>query len=216
MFKDYKGAIFDMDGTLLESMDAWRKLGREYCLRHNLSIPRQMEEEKYITCFDSCKAIVETHDVGMTAEELFKRVLEYLTEHYVSDVVCKDGALEWVKTLSDNGVKICVATATPTHIAVPALIHHGFFDYLEFVVGGDDLALRKSDPKYLEKVCSMLGLRPEECMVYEDTFHVIKAAKSIGCGVCAIEDDYSLPYKDDIISISDMYISSFNQLSFSE
>ena len=207
-----KAAIFDMDGTLLNSMRFWRLVGLEYLVAHDLPVPEWPASRLFGT---SGRATV-THvleengvlyDDAALVDELERRMAKY----YQGDVRPKPGVVELLEALRDRGIPCAVATATPKAIASAALDRHGLLKYFRFVTDGYELGTSKSDPEYFRAAAGRLDARPEECWMFEDALYAIRGAKAAGMRVCVIED-VTAWQREEIQSLADIYVSSFAEL----
>ena len=163
MTSRFKAAIFDMDGTLIDSMYAWRGVFREFLDKYELKTPEELVG-------------VPEYPVGWAAK-LVADQLEKLP---------RPGAIEFVKRLKEHGFRVAVATATPLRYAYTALSRLGFEGLFDLVISNDELGLSKHDEGYFRKVADKLGVKMEECVIFEDAVYSIRAAKKAGFTICAI------------------------------
>ena len=186
----FKGAIFDMDGTLVESMIEWRKQNIAFAKRYNIEIPEEFRgKELETSSHKACKIYAELHpELGMTADEIEREYERALLPIYCNEVQKKKGVVPFLEMLKANGVKMCVATATSTPIAKKALEAHGLLKYMEFVVSSPDMGMSKANPTYFPRVADMLGIDKDDCAVFEDARYAVQSAHTAGMRVFAVED----------------------------
>ena len=157
MQSGFKAMIFDMDGTLLDSMFYWRTIWREYIEEHNLVMPEELKDKVLNGCGKSCKLIA--RDNGLEKKALYRDMLEeMLGRHYREDVQPKPLAPDILKKYKEEGYRVAVATATPRHLAEPALARHGMLDYVDFVTDVEEMGSSKSSPDFFLNVAKRLGV----------------------------------------------------------
>lgn len=215
MISRFKAAIFDMDGTLLESMRFWRFAALEYIISQNLP----MSENVLTGVFHrSARKTVEIAyvEAGLSINDipsdLGNKILEFVTAHYERSVLPKPGALEYVRKLHDLGIKCCVATATQKNVAEKVLSKLGFSEYIDFVFDTEDAGCSKAYTAYFEAVSERLGLPLSDCVMFEDAHYSIKTAKEVGLRVIAVEDVCAVANRNEIIELADKYIKDFRDL----
>lgn len=186
----FRSAIFDMDGTLVESMLEWRKQNMYFAQRHQLEIPEEIRGvEMDTSSHKACKIYAETYpELGMTQEEIEDDYTRALVPIYCSTVEKKKGVVPFLEMLRANGVKMCVATATPAYAAKKCLEHHGLMQYMEFVISSQEMGISKANPTYFPRVAQMLGLDRDDCAVFEDALYAIRSARAADMRVFAVED----------------------------
>ncbi len=210
----FKGAIFDMDGTLVESMLEWRKQNIAFAQRHGVAVPEEIRGKEMDTSSHKvCKMYAELYpELGMTADEIDHEYALSLLPIYCSTVEPKKGVMEFLKMLRARGVKMCVATATEAPIATKCLEHHGILPYMEFVVSTAEVGVSKASQAYFPRVAKMLGIDPADCAVFEDALYAVKSAHEAGMRVFAVEDWCARKSFDEIRAMSNVFRKDFEGL----
>ena len=185
-----KGAIFDMDGTLLDSMKYWNTVGIEYLERLGI---------KFNTGKDNCVLYAgikiftdycnKTYGLNKTYEEVLCGVHDIMAEKYRTVVNLKNGAKEMLERFKQNGVKMCIATATEKKEASYVLEKLGIRDYFSEIFTTTLVGANKNSPLIYEVALEFLGTKKEETYVFEDAYYVICTATKAGFNVVGIEDE---------------------------
>ncbi len=207
----FKAIVFDMDGTLIDSMWAWRGIYREFIREHNLIMPEEMRGTPEFPCGRAARMLLEQLD-GMTYEETLEDMYKLVDGHYRQDVEAKPGALAFVRHLKKAGYRVAVATATPLRYANNALRRLGFEGLFDLVVSREEIGLSKKEPEFFTRVAAQLQAQPGECVMFEDALYAMRSAKAAGFAVCAIEDYYAWREKDEILALPDRYIACYQDL----
>lgn len=207
-----KYIIFDMDGTLLDSLSVWADSDREFITGLGLEYEPACSLAMKKMHFDSaCEYLVKRFSLPFTAEETGKRILEIVEEHYINGVPLKEGAEEFLEAAYRAGIKMCVATSNKKALAEAAMESKGIMKYFEFVMTSDEVGCGKESPEIFLKAAEMIGAAPKETAVFEDSIHAVMSAKSAGFRVIGIYDPLCPEEFDEIEKYADMSIKSFKE-----
>lgn len=204
-----KFAIFDMDGTLTDSMKFWR-----------VDIPECIKEFGFDGTVAEMHAILRNtvyeipgRDEGLQIKAseqrlkaAYQKIIETLNRLY-SNVKLKPGMKELLCQLKANGVRMCIATATAREQVEICLKTAGIRDYFEFLVCAGEYKDGKMTPEIFIDIMKRFGALTSETAVYEDSLYSIKTAKRIGLYVIGVEDRFAVKHRDEIIKLCDEYIT---------
>ena len=176
---DIKFFLFDMDGTLIDSMPYWRLTTLEFLIKHGLPIGADtLSDFIYVSSRKLCSQICEENGVYMTREEIVGELERYMSRHYQNDVHKKPYIAEFLDKLKASGVKMSVATAAPRSIAANALYKMDLLKYFDFVTDTYELGVKKDGAEYFLKVAERMGTPIERCRVFEDALYAVRGVGS--------------------------------------
>lgn len=208
-----KGAIFDVDGTLLDSMNVWWDAVIDFYREHGREISdAEAFEYKEMTMKESLPLIKERLNLTESFEELaedFKQRGLYKYEHTVP---LKEGADKYLKKLHDEGVKIALATSGFEELCKRAFTRLGVWQYIDACAFSSEVGVNKSNPDVYLLAAERIGVKPEDCVVYEDIVNGITGAKKGNFKTCAIFDESDIEDVDTLKELADRYIDSWNEL----
>ena len=212
-----KGAIFDMDGTLIDSLafwgEMWRDLGKRYLSRENFTAPEELDKSVRTMLYaDALELIRKTLELPVGREEFLDYGVKGLVDFYKTVATVKPGAVELLEHLKKLGVRVCVASATDLKYVREALAHHGLIDYFESLHSCAEIGSGKDKPDVYLKAVKSMGLEPSEVCVFEDSFVAIETARSIGCKTAGLFDRYNF-CQDRLRASSDLYMEEGSDLS---
>ncbi len=209
-----KAAIFDMDGTLLDSMGVWENLGQDYLQTLGITPPENLRETIRAMSFpETADYFIRTFHLSSTPEELIAAWNATAVAAYRAKAKVKPFAKEYLALLAAKGVRLCVATATNAAIAHEILSKNGIFPLLEFILTEEEAGVGKASPDIYFMAAERLGVQPRDCVVFEDAYHAVKTAKEAGFTVYAVEDRSAEAYREEIIKICDKYTSFEEEFS---
>ena len=209
-----KYIIFDLDGTLIDSMPVWRGTGSCFLNNHNFPVPENlMEVVKTQTIWQTAEWFRTELGVPMEAEDIVNEIVESVVEAYRHTIPLKDGAMEYLEKMKQEGVEMCILTASEADYILPALDRLDIRKYFSHVLTCTELGEYKNDGKAYLKTMELMGGTVEETVVFEDAYYAVKGAKSVGFPVYAVLDE--VVREDDIDKIketADHYFHSYKEL----
>ena len=210
---DFKNIIFDMDGTILDSMHIWDKVTMNFMSSIGCPVTKDyLSAIAAKSISEAARYTVEKFNLKITPEQLIKGILDEAGGHYYNTLLLKPFAKEFIEKMYSKGVKMCIATATNKDLATAALKRNGVLDYFEFVLTNDDVGKGKTEPDIYLKSAEMLSADISDVAVFEDAAHCVKTAKNAGFTVITMNDPTTEHQKDELMKISDLYIHSFEEL----
>lgn len=191
MIEKIKAVIFDIDGTLVNSMELWHQVDVEYFQKLNIPMPETIKEDVEGLSFTETAIYFKEHYVGeeKTVEEIKQDWITMAMEKYRWGIEAKAGAVEYVQFLKNHGIKIGVATSNDRSLAIASLEPHRIYEYVESLRTGCEFSQGKDSPEIYLKVAEDLGVDPEHCLVFEDIQKGIRTAKKAGMKAVAVWEE---------------------------
>lgn len=208
-----KYAVFDLDGTLFDSMWLWKQIDIDYLAKRNIDVPEDyMRCINHMSIMDTALYSIERFNLSDTPEDLIAEWLDMAKQAYCNKIMLKPYAKEFLSALKGQGIGMSVATSLSRELCLPALQRNGILQYFDRVVNSEQVRRGKGFPDIYLEAISHTDYRADECVVFEDILMGVKGAKSGGFFVVGVHDDASLPDMAEIKATADMYINSFKQL----
>lgn len=208
----FSAAIFDLDGTLIDSNSVWKKLDIILLERRGIKCSDALADRLASMTYEEAFAEMQRMGVKDSFDDVVKEFNEMAVKEYRHNIFLKDYAAEYLTYLKGKGVKTALATASPKELYEPVLRNnraYGFFD--AFCTVGEAGRDKNSPDVYL-LAASKLGVSPTECVVFEDVLNGIVSAKNAGMTAVGVYDKYSA---EDIVTIraaADRFIMNFSEM----
>lgn len=208
----FQGAIFDLDGTLLDSMGVWEDIDRAFLGRRGIPVPPDYMDKVAALSFPAAAVYtIERFGLTETPEALMREWSDMAQDAYAHRVPMKTGAGEYLVWLKQRGVKLAVATASSEDLFIPALKRHGVYDLFDAFTTLKEVARGKGFPDIYQRAAEKLGLEPAVCAVFEDLAAGVAGARAGGFIAVGVYDDHAAQDKEKIIQIADAYLFSLEQ-----
>ena len=208
-----RGAIFDMDGTLLDSMPVWDHAGEMYL--ESLGIEPEPELSRKLATFSMMEGAVymkEKYNMTQSCEEIIDGVKDIVRIYYVEKVPCKPGVREFLEELKCRNIPMAVATATDLDLAEAALKRTGISSYFTQIVTCKEAGTGKSQPDVFHLARNYMGTQLEDTWIFEDALHAVQTAKKAGYPVCSVYDEANQPEMEKIQALSEIYLHDFTEV----
>ncbi len=213
MLTNKKAVIFDLDGTLIDSMWVWEVVDQEFYIKHGLvgrTVPEDMHEQMEGMSFTEVAGFFkELFQIDSSIEEIKSDWLKSTYDKYVTEVKLKDGCEELLSHLKKKGIKMGIATSNSRELVEAVLKARGIDKYFEYICTSCEVNAGKPAPDVYLNVANKLEVAPEHCLVFEDVVKGIQSGKNAGMMVCAVKDDYSESQLNRKKEIADYYVESF-------
>lgn len=211
-----KAVIFDLDGSLVDSMWIWRQIDIDYLGRFGHSLPDTLQEELEGKSFkETALYIKERFQIDATIEEMMDDWNEMAWDKYMHEVPLKDGADRFLSQCKARGILLGIASSNSRELVENVLGALNIRDYFSYIMTGSEAKRGKPAPDIYLEVAKNLKVNPSDCLVFEDIVAGIMAGKSAGMTVYAVEDAYSAHQEGKKRELADGYIKSYHEL-FSE
>lgn len=205
-----KAAIFDLDGTLLDSMPVWANAGKDILAQMGIQAEKDLGAKLLeMNMTEGAAYMIEKYNLGINTEEMCKKVNHFLSDAYRFTIPQKDGAAEFLKYLKEKGVKTAICTNSDRTLFTPALERLGILDLFDGIFTSTEEKLSKSDPAFFKKVSDFLETAPEHCWIFEDALYAVKVAKAGGYKTIGIFDETSRKNTDEMKKICTAFYSNY-------
>ena len=208
--KNIKAVIFDLDGTLIDSMGLWKNIDLEFLSKRNLFCPDNLQEQiNGLSMYETAEFFKKKYQLSDSCEMLMKEWTDMAYMAYRNEIPLKPGAYEFIKNLKTNHILTGIATSNAQTLVTASLLHHQLQDDINEIVTANEVDHGKPFPDVFLECARRLQVLPKDCLVFEDLLEGIEAAHSAGMQVISIYDDYTREITDEKIKQSDDYILNY-------
>jgi len=211
--RNIKGVIFDLDGTLLDSMTIWGDVAERYLKNHGAIIkPGLRDELRSLNTIEEAQYYIDEYGIDLPLEEVIDGRDNMMLELLLNEVTLKKGVLTVLNTLKERGVKMCLATATERKLVEPSLHRHSIMNYFECIFTCTEENTSKKNPDIYVRAAEFLGTDKSETLVVEDALYAMKTAKKAGFVVAGVYDIVAEDQQEEIKSVCDYYWINIDEM----
>lgn len=206
-------ALFDMDGTLIDSMWVW-----EYAPAGALKLLGIAPDKEAFEIFrtkgyrETAKYLIAKHNLNMDRHEFMDLMDRAVVPFYETEVQLKAGAIEYLAYLKSSNVKICILTANKTELVNLIRVRFGLDAYISDYLTTTDFGLGKGEAELFIKLAKLYEVSLSECVLFEDSRYAIETANAVGVNTVAVQDRFSKKDEAYLRQNSTRFISSFTEL----
>lgn len=210
MLKDIEAVIFDLDGSLVDSMWMWREIDIEYLGRFGIPLPENLQTEiEGMSFSETAVFFKERFQIPDSLEKMKADWNQMAWDKYTYEVPLKPGIEEFLEGCRVNHIKLGIATSNSRELVDNIAKVHHLENYFSCIMTACEVAHGKPAPDIYLAVAQKLDVLPEKCLVFEDIIPGIMAGKNAGMKVCAVEDEYSIHDRQAKLELADYYIEDF-------
>ncbi|NMA24303.1 MAG: HAD family phosphatase [Clostridiales bacterium] len=207
---DFEAAVFDLDGTLLDSMDVWEKIDIEFLAKRGLPAPQNYVTEICARSFrESAEYTIELFGLDESVEVIIEEWNRMAAYEYANNVRLMPHTLDYLLRLKAGHIKLAVATGLPEELYKPCLLNNGVHGLFDSLCSTDQVKRGKEYPDIFLFAAAELKVPPQKCIVFEDVLPAIRSAKQAGMITYGVYDKYSAHHQAEIKAIADGYLVDF-------
>lgn len=210
MLSGIKACIFDMDGTLVDSLGMWSDIDRRFFARYGMETPADYEKKiNHMSFLEMAQFTKEEYQIPDSVETITELWTEWSKEEYESEIQAKPGAQELLQFLKEQGIPLSLATTNRKELYEPCLRRNHLYSYFDHIMNVNEINSTKSEPKIYQLLAVKMNVKPEETLVFEDILIAVNTAHQAGFKVATVYDKRNERDQQKIKTLSDFYFKSF-------
>ena len=208
-----KGAIFDVDGTLLDSMGIWKDVGVRYLNSIGIEAEPDLGNILFtMSIQEGAQYVKEHYHLSQETDEIEQNVLDIISDYYKETAPLKSGAVELLEKLRNSNIPMTIASSNNKKEIEMAFERLEIVKYFDRIFTCEEAGAGKTKPDIYLQAAEYLGSRPEETLVFEDVIHAVRTAKKAGFQVVGIYDEASKDDQEEIQREADCYCRDWREL----
>ena len=205
--------VFDLDGTILDSNGAWIEVDEIFLRRRGLVTTPEYEEVVARSIFPIAAVFTKEYfHLPDSPEEIMAEWEELALEQYRTHAPLKPGAAEYLRRCHAAGERLALFTACRPVLCEAALQRFGLTELFEQIVYAEEIGLEKGDPNCFFRLAELLGIPPEECILFDDSPANCAAAAAAGMQTVGVYDRYYMNRQDELRAVCGRYVRSLEEL----
>ena len=213
MLQDIKAVIFDMDGTIIDSMWVWHQVDIEFLKKYKRELPADLLKNiEGMSFTETASYFKKRFKLAQGIEDIKNEWVDMVRDYYSSVIEIKKGVKEFLNYLKENNYRIGMATSNFRDLVDVVLKRNNIYEYFESIVTTCEVSRDKTSPDVFLEAAKRLDVKPANCLVFEDSISGITGARAAGMKVTAIYDEYGACSADELKKAADNFIEDFESL----
>ncbi|MDD6102927.1 MAG: HAD family phosphatase [Clostridiales bacterium] len=213
MFKNIEAVIFDLDGTLVDSMWMWKQIDIDYLEKYNIEMPVDLQEQiEGMSFSETAVYFKEKFNLPDTLDVIKSDWIDMAKEYYMHKVSLKPGVLKLLRVLKKNNIKTGIATSNSIELLDAVLDSLGVRTYFDSIHVACEVAKGKPAPDIYNLVADELGVCHDKCLVFEDIAIGVMAGKAAGMRTCGVGDDFAVLHNDKIKDVAEYFVDNISDI----
>lgn len=210
MLKNKKAVIFDLDGTLVDSMWIWKEIDIRFLGKYGMAVPEGLNDALEGCSFhETARYFKEHFPLPLSIEEIMETWNRMAAEMYENEISLKEGAGEFIRMLKEENMPLGIATSNSRELAKVCLKSNGILDAFDYICTSNEVPRGKPEPDVYLHTAEMLSVDPKEVLVFEDIPYGLMAGKRANMETCAVRDPYSERAMEEKLKLADYFIDSY-------
>lgn len=213
LLRKIEGAIFDLDGTLLDSMHIWSEIGLKFLKNEGVTPPPGASDEFVkLSLVQAAEFYIKNYAPDKTVMDIVKSINALVEDFYFNQVLLKDGVIEFLDYLKNKNIKMCIATATDKYMVEKALERNGIRNYFSEIFTCTSVGAGKDTPVIYDKALEHLGTAKDNTFVFEDALYAIETANKAGYNIVGISDVSEKASPETISALCTCFINDYSEI----
>lgn len=213
ILSDKEAIIFDLDGTMIDSMGVWAKIDVDYFDMLGIDFPEDYQKNiEGLSLHETAIYTKETYNIKESIEEIKATWTKMAFHEYSENIMLKEGIKELLKYLKDNNYKLGIATSNSNELCNEILNKRGIIEYFDVIITNDDCKIGKPEPDVYLLAAGKLDSLPEKCLVFEDLLNGVRAGKNAGMDTVVIWDENSKDTWEEKVQLANYSIMSYKEI----
>lgn len=207
-----RGAIFDLDGVLLDSMAIWNDLGARYLVKIGVQPEEGLNQILFSMSMEQgAEYMKKRYHLDQSPAEILTGIQDMMRDFYFYEVKTKEGAKELLTFLQEKGIPMTAATSSPREHVTRALQRNGLLDFLKRIDTTSEVGESKHSPLIYQKAAQYLGTPPEETLVFEDSLYALETAKRAGFRAIGVYDSEGETNQEGVRKTGEVYLKNLRE-----
>ncbi len=209
-----QAVLFDLDGTIVDSMWIWKQIDIDYFERCGMKLPENYQKEiEGLSFYETAVYTQNKYIPNVSVEDMMDAWNEMAYEHYANKVLPKENIDIFLAKLKERNIRLGIATSNSRKLCCATLENNGLLGYFDSIITGEDCTAGKPAPDVYLMSAKELGAVPSKCIVFEDICNGIYAGNSAGMVTVAVHDDYSAYQWEEKCKLADYSIMSYKEIT---